>query len=143
MVLPLIVRTTSPGRWAPPSGMFSARAATATTLTGAFERTSESMAPMVEAAPDMSDFISHMPLPGLIEMPPESNVIPLPTRASGAPLPPRYSITMIRGGRAEPCPTPAIEPMPSLRMAASSSTSMRTSAWPAKASRTRATNTSG
>ena len=37
------------------------------------------------AAPAMSDFISHMPCAGLIDKPPESNVMPLPTSATRLP----------------------------------------------------------
>jgi len=42
------------------------------------------MAPMTAAAPHMSYFISSIASPGLIEMPPESNVMPLPTSTTGA-----------------------------------------------------------
>ena len=41
------------------------------------------MRPMTQAAPAMSPFMSSMPPPGLIEMPPESNTTPLPTKAIG------------------------------------------------------------
>src|SRR5690625_5893811 len=34
------------------------------------------------AAPDISDFMASMPWAGLIERPPESNVMPLPTSAT-------------------------------------------------------------
>jgi hypothetical protein len=71
--------TISPGLVAPPPGMFSAKAAIATTFTGAWLRARDRTAPVTAAAPDMSPFISHMPWPGLIEMPPESKVMPLPT----------------------------------------------------------------
>ena len=49
------------------------------------------MAPIVAAAPDMSNFISCMFPAGLIEIPPESNVTPLPTSARTGPpaRPPR------------------------------------------------------
>ena len=68
------------------------------------------MAPSTAAPPDMSCFISSMFAAGLIEIPPESNVIPLPTnarvgrffaRADFAPFfaaPAPYSSAISRGG---------------------------------------------
>ena len=52
----------------------------------------------------MSPFMSSMPPPGLIEMPPVSKVTPLPTKASGLPStpPPRQRITTTRDSWAEP-----------------------------------------
>ncbi|MNT12922.1 hypothetical protein D3C72_1478710 [compost metagenome] len=83
MVLPFMAVRTSPGRMALASGMFSARAATAATSTGAPALARARTAPTTLAAPDMSIFILPMLAPGLIEMPPESKVMPLPRRATG------------------------------------------------------------
>ena len=53
------------------------------------------MAPVTAAAPPISHFMSSMPGPGLIEMPPESKQTPLPMSATGAlpSLPPFHCIT--------------------------------------------------
>ncbi len=59
----------------------------------------------------MSAFIWSMPADGLIEMPPESNVMPLPTRATRGPVP-ACLIRTSRGGRCEPLPTPSTPPKP-------------------------------
>ena len=75
--------TTSPGRWALPSGMFSTRPSTPTALTRALRPASACMRPATAAAPPMSHFISSMPSAGLMEMPPVSKVTPLPTKAIG------------------------------------------------------------
>ena len=71
------------------------------------------IAPITAAPPDMSYFIFSMDSAGLSEMPPVSNVMPLPTmqivfftRPLGL-----YSITMKRGGCAEPRPTPRMAPI--------------------------------
>ena len=76
----------------------------------------------------MSPFMSSMPAAGLIEMPPVSKVTPLPTKATGgAPrLPPFQRMITTRARCAEPWPTPSSAPMPSLRIAFSSSTSTAT-----------------
>ena len=85
MVFPFMAVSTSPGRMAPPSGMFSARAATAATFTGAPDFARDSTAPVTEAAPDMSIFISPMPAEPLMDRPPLSKVMPLPARTRGLP----------------------------------------------------------
>ncbi len=41
-------------------------------------------APATAAAPAMSHFIVSMPFAGLMQRPPESNVMPLPTKAMDA-----------------------------------------------------------
>ena len=69
------------------------------------------IAPMIAAAPPMSDFMVSMDFGGFSESPPESNVMPLPTNTTvvsacaGA-----YSIRTSRGGCTEPWPTPTIPP---------------------------------
>ena len=63
----------------------------------------------------MSPFISHMLAAGLMEMPPESNVMPLPTMAtlfSGCSGSPAYSMMMSRGSLELPCVTASIAPIP-------------------------------
>ena len=116
----------SPGRWALPSGMFSTSPQTPITLALALRVASVFIAPATAPAPPMSHFIDSMPSAGLIEMPPVSKVTPLPTRATGlAPaLPPFQRITSSRGGRTEPWATPSSEPMPSVAICFSSSTSI-------------------
>ena len=54
MVVPDIASTTSPGRVAPPLGMFSTRPITPTALTFALRSASASMSPTTHAAPAMS-----------------------------------------------------------------------------------------
>ena len=49
------------------------------TRTGSSSRAIAAIAPSTAAPPDMSNFMSLILLPGLIEMPPESNVTALPT----------------------------------------------------------------
>ncbi|MNI62646.1 hypothetical protein D3C73_1179760 [compost metagenome] len=66
--------------------MFSARAATATTSTGAPALARARTAPTTLAAPDMSIFILPMPEPDFSDRPPESKVMPLPSRAIGPSL---------------------------------------------------------
>ena len=56
------------------------------TATDGFSAATASIVAPTAAAPAMSDFISHMPCAGLIEMPPVSNVMPLPTSATRLPL---------------------------------------------------------
>ena len=68
--------------------MFSAIGRYALTATDGLSAAIASMAAPTAAAPAMSDFISHMPCAGLIEMPPVSKVMPLPTSATRLPLPP-------------------------------------------------------
>ena len=119
MVLPFIARTMSPGRCALPPGMFSTAGTTPKTLILGFMRPIARMAPMTEAPPDMSPFMSPMPAACFSEMPPVSNVIPLPTSAtllSGFCGSPRYSITMSFGSLALPAATPSMAPMPCVIM---------------------------
>ncbi|MNZ31766.1 hypothetical protein D3C78_490750 [compost metagenome] len=78
-----MVVTMSPGRVAPPLGMFSAQARRPTTLIGSCSSTRARKVPSTLAAPHMSYFISSMPAAGLMLMPPVSKVMPLPTRAKG------------------------------------------------------------
>ena len=76
----------SPGFVALPPGMFSVAGTRPTTLIFGFSLPSADIAAMTPAPPDMSYFISSMRSAGLIEMPPESNVMPLPTSASSSLL---------------------------------------------------------
>lgn len=99
----------SPGRKAPPPGIFSAMASTPTTLALAFLPAMARMAPSTAAAPPMSPFISSICSAGLIERPPLSKVSPLPTSTSGlssAALPCQRN-TAKMGARVLPCPTAA------------------------------------
>ena len=72
------------------------------------------IAPMIAAAPPMSDFMVSMDFGGLRDSPPESNVMPLPTNttvAGGcAPGGGVYSSRTSRGGCTEPWPTPRMPP---------------------------------
>ena len=61
--------------------MFSARQAYVVTRTGSPSSAIANVAALTAAAPDMSHFIVAIALLGLIDRPPESNVMPLPTRA--------------------------------------------------------------
>ena len=101
IVWPDMEVTTSPGRWALPSGIFSASAQTQTTLTFALRVASAFIRPVTAPAPPMSHFIASMPSAGLIEMPPVSKVMPLPMKTTGfAPaLPPFQRMASSRGGR--------------------------------------------
>ncbi|MNE74324.1 hypothetical protein D3C80_1703980 [compost metagenome] len=85
-----MVVTMSPGRVAPPLGMFSAQASRPTRLIGSCISSTARKVPSTLAAPHMSYFISSMPAPGLRLMPPVSKVMPLPTSTNGlsAFLPP-------------------------------------------------------
>jgi hypothetical protein len=76
----------------------------------------------------MSPFMSSMPPPGLMEMPPESKITPLPIRATGASPagPPFQRMITTRGSRTEPWATASSAPMPSSRIRAGSSTSIST-----------------
>ncbi|MCY1304133.1 hypothetical protein D9M70_538780 [compost metagenome] len=78
-----MVVTMSPGRVAPPLGMFSAQASRPTRLIGSCSSSTARKVPSTLAAPHMSYFISSMPAAGLMLMPPVSKVMPLPTRAKG------------------------------------------------------------
>ncbi len=70
------------------------------------------IAPMIAAAPPMSDFMVSMDFGGLSESPPESNVMPLPTNTTRLVRPARgaYSSRTSRGGCTEPWPTPTMPP---------------------------------
>ena len=102
---------TSPGRCAPPPGIFSAQAAYAVTETFNSKSAIARIVETTAAAPDMSSFIWCIFAGGFSEMPPVSNVMPLPTNATCLVAPfGRYSIRIKRGGRVEPWPTPRIPP---------------------------------
>ena len=77
----------------------------------------------------MSIFIVSMPVAGLMERPPESNVIPLPTRARNpsASVGGRQVISTNRGGCVEPRLTPRSPPSPA------STISSRSQTWISKA----------
>ena len=126
-VSPFIERTTSPGRVALPSGMFSTRPTRPTTLAAALRAAMACMAPATVPAPPMSIVMSSMPAAGFIEMPPVSKTTPLPISASGfsAP-PPRQCMTTTLDGLSDPCPTARSVRMPSVSSAASSRTSTST-----------------
>ena len=74
----------SPGRVASPDGIFSAQASAPTTLIGKRASHKALMVPSTDAEPPISNFISSIAAPGLIEIPPESKVTPLPTKTIGA-----------------------------------------------------------
>ena len=78
MVFPLMLFTTSPGRWAEPPGMFSVAATIPVTLIRGLRRPMAFMAPITDAPPAMSPFMSSIPPAGFREMPPVSKVIPFP-----------------------------------------------------------------
>jgi hypothetical protein len=149
-VLPLALRSTSPGRSAPPPGMFSAAGTTPMTRSGIPSSAIARMAAITAAPPAMSSFIRSMPSADLIEMPPESKVTPFPTRPSTGPAcrSPRSAaagscvIAINRGGSLLPRPTADSSPMPSSPMAFSSRTSIF-SAVPAVSSRARSASTRG
>ena len=110
-------------------GMFSTRPMTPTTLALALREASACMRPTTQAAPAMSPFMSSMPPPGLIEMPPESKHTPLPMnddRRLVVAARPFQRMTTTRLSRAEPWPTASSARMPSFSSAASSSTSTST-----------------
>ena len=115
----------SPGRYARPSGMFSAAATRPMTRWGRSSFATARIAPMTAADPLMSNFMSHMPSPLLRDMPPVSKVMPLPMKMIGAALGsvPECSRMTKRGGRALPCPTALRAPMPSFEMRCSSNIS--------------------
>ena len=124
-VWPDIDFTTSPGRCALPSGMFSTRAHTATTFALALRPAIRAMAPVTAPAPPMSHFMSSMPPAGFSEMPPVSKHTPLPISATGAwPLGPFIQVmTRSCESRPLPCPTASSVSMPSFFISASPSTS--------------------
>ncbi len=105
-VLPLRNRRMSPGRVAEPLGRFSVVGVRAITRTGSFSAFAARTHASTVAAPIMSYFISPIEAEGLIEIPPESNVIPFPTRTAvprGAAG--RYSAITNAGGRTLPALT--------------------------------------
>ena len=113
----------SPGRWAFPPGRFSVAGTTPITFSFGLILATAFIAPKTAAEPHMSNFISSIDLPGLSEIPPESNVTPLPTTArvsfaSGC----RYSMKINLAGVIEPWETPSSIPMPSFFISFSSMT---------------------
>ena len=81
------------------------------TRTGSPSSAIANTAAETAAAPAMSHFIVIMPLPVLIDRPPESKVMPLPTRAMCAlARAGRYVSLASRGCRVEPLPTPSRPP---------------------------------
>ena len=64
--------------------MFSAQASAPTTLIGRRASHNALIVPSTDAEPPISNFISSIAAPGLIEIPPESKVTPLPTNTIGA-----------------------------------------------------------
>jgi len=79
MVVPDMLVSTSEGRYASASGMFSTAATIATRFTFSFMPTTATKVPITLAPPHMSNFISSMPPWTLRLMPPVSKVRPLPT----------------------------------------------------------------
>ncbi len=71
-VLPLYMRSTSPGRVAEPDGMFSASASQPVTLASRPRRAAATTVENTAAAPLMSHFIVSLWPAGFREMPPES-----------------------------------------------------------------------
>ena len=123
IVWPDIEVTTSPGRCAAPSGIFSTSPQMPTTSALALRSASVSIAPATAPAPPISHFMSSMPAGGLRLIPPVSKVTPFPTSAVGlATFAPLQRIARIRESRREPCPTPSSAPIPSAVIAALSST---------------------
>ena len=126
MVWPDMDVTTSSGRMAFPSGMFSTRPITPTAFTFALRAASARIVPVTAAAPPMSPFMLIMLAPGFSDRPPESKHTPLPTNAIGASSflrAPFQRMTTSWLSRSLPCPTPRSEPMPSFFISASPSTS--------------------
>ncbi len=69
--------------------MFSAEGIAATTFTFGLSCAIACIAPRIDAAPPMSDFIHSMFLASLSDSPPESKAMPLPVRPIvGAAAPP-------------------------------------------------------
>ena len=87
--------------------MFSAEAITPITFIFKFNSLIVFIVPNTLAAPHISYFISSIPLLGLIDIPPVSNVIPFPTRAIGFSLllAPLYFIVISFEGSSLPFPT--------------------------------------
>jgi hypothetical protein len=85
-VRPFLERSTSPGRMARPSGMFSVAATMPCTTQAGLRAAMACMAAITAAPPAMSTFIDIMPSLSLMDRPPESNVRPLPTSASTGAL---------------------------------------------------------
>jgi len=86
---------------------FSEEGTTPTTFTGSSSDAIARIAPSTAAPADMSNFISSIPLAGLMLIPPASKVSPFPTRTSGdesSPAP-RCSTRIRRGSCSEPCAT--------------------------------------
>ncbi len=112
---PLPATSTSEGRKALPSGMFSTQAHTASTRTGRSSSATACMAPSTAAAPAMSAFMGIMPSRVLSDRPPVSNVTPLPTSATSgrSSRPALCSSSMIAGSVREPWATARKAPMPS------------------------------
>ena len=118
--------TMSPGRCAPPSGMFSTRPRMPTALTCALRAARAYIAPATAAAPLMSMIISSIRSAGLRLIPPASKQTPLPTNATGGAdgfVAPRHCRTANWLSRPLPWPTPRSAPMPSVFISASPSTS--------------------
>ena len=67
--------------------MFSANGMAAITLTFGFSVARARITASVAAAPDISSFMVSIPSDGLIDRPPESNVMPFPVMAMGFALP--------------------------------------------------------
>lgn len=113
----------SPGRVAEPLGRFSVNGVSATTRTGRRSALAARTQASAVAAPIMSYFISPMDGAGLMEMPPESNVMPFPTRTA-VPRAERgrYSATTNAGGRTLPAFTASRPTSFSLRIAGKPST---------------------
>ncbi len=128
MVLPAILVTTSPGFNAAASGIFSQLPITAVTLIGKAKALRAAIAPITDAAPHISYFISSIDAPGFNEMPPLSKVNPLPTNTIGASpsTPPLYSIVINLASSDEPLATPQKAPMPSACISAPPLTSTLT-----------------
>ena len=120
MVCPDIDLTTSSGRWALPSGMFSTSPITPTAFTRALRTASARIVPTTAAAPPMSPFMPIMLAPGLSDRPPESKHTPLPTKATGAVdflRAPFHCSTTSWLSRSLPWPTPwpALKTVPTCR----------------------------
>ena len=74
----------SPGRVALPLGIFSAAATIVIRFILSFASIAAIVAPITDAAPHMSNFISSIAGGGFKEIPPVSKVIPLPISMTGA-----------------------------------------------------------
>ena len=115
--------TTSPGRCALASGIFSTRPTSPITFALAFLKARVFITPATTPAPPISIVISSMPPAGFKEIPPVSKTTPLPTSANGCSLPPPdHSIVTILEGLSDPIPTPNNENIPKASMSDSSKT---------------------